>query len=135
MKNPKILVIDDEPAILTVAQVSLEILGNWEVLTASTGRDGLKKAKSEKPEVIILDIMMPDLNGLTVLEAIRADPILQNTLVILLTGKGEDWDAYEYHSLNIAGIIAKPFEPLELTPKIAEIYQKSLRGDDFLYKR
>ncbi|ACK67627.1 response regulator receiver protein [Rippkaea orientalis PCC 8801] len=118
MKTPKILIIDDEPSILAVVQVSLEILGNWEVLTASTGKDGLEQAKSQQPDIILLDVMMPDLDGLTVLKELRADPMTQNLGVILLTGKGQLLNEADYYSLKITGIIPKPFDPLTLVEKI-----------------
>lgn len=122
IRFPKILVIDDEPAILAVAQTCLEMLGTWEILTASSGKEGLEKAKSQQPDLILLDMMMPDLDGLTVLKELRAHPTTQDISVILLTGKGQSLEKANYDDLKIAGIIPKPFDPLKLADKIAEIY-------------
>lgn len=124
MNSRKILVIDDEPAILAVIKASLEILGKWEVLTASTGQDGLKKAKTEYPDVILLDMMIPDLDGLKLLQELRNCPTTYPISVILVTGKGQPLEEADYHRLEIAGIMTKPFEPLKLVQKITEILNR-----------
>ena len=88
---------------------------------ASTGKEGLEKAKKHPPDLILLDMMMPDLDGWTVLKELRIDPLTQNISVILLTGKGQFFDKADYQDLNIAGIISKLFDPLELVEEITQI--------------
>ncbi|WP_107667107.1 response regulator [Cyanothece sp. BG0011] len=121
MKNLKILIIDDERAILDVVKASLEIVVQWEVLTASSGQEGREKALRQQPDLILLDVMMPDVDGLALLNQLRYDPLTQKIPVILLTGKSNMIDETDYDSLNIIGIIPKPFNPLELAQEITQL--------------
>lgn len=119
--SKQILIIDDEPAIVAIIQASLEILGGWEVLTASTAQEGLSKAQSQKPDAILLDLIMPDVNGLTVLEKLHSQASTQQIPVILMTAKGEKYNNNQYCHLGLAGVILKPFDPLELVKIIEQI--------------
>jgi CheY-like chemotaxis protein len=121
MMQKRILLIDDETNLVLVIQICLQKLGRWTVLVAESGAEGLRKAEAEQPDAVLLDVMMPDLDGLAVLERLRANPITQNIPVILLTAKIQSAHQNEYAQLDIAGILAKPFNPMELASHVAAL--------------
>ncbi|MGG6270456.1 response regulator [Leptolyngbya sp. AN03gr2] len=120
MSAKRILLIDDEKRLARVIQACLSKLGGWTVTVAASGAEGLVKA-TEQPDAILLDIMMPDMDGLTLLRQLKENTLTQGIPVILLTAKLPAIDADQAESLAIAGMIAKPFEPLHLAEQIAEI--------------
>jgi CheY-like chemotaxis protein len=120
MSVKSILLIDDEKHLSTVIQACLEKLGGWTVLKASSGTEGLRKAEAEQPDAILLDIMMPDIDGVTLLQKLQENPITQAIPVILLTAKVQQNNYKQYSQLQIAGVIAKPFDPLRLADQVAE---------------
>jgi CheY-like chemotaxis protein len=130
MSAKRILLIDDERRLARVIQACLSKLGGWTVSVATSGAEGFTKAEAEQPDAILLDVMMPDMDGLTLLRQLKDHPLTQAIPVILLTAKpptvtsqGEllDTDKNQIDPLSISGIIAKPFEPLNLAEQIAEI--------------
>ncbi len=121
MTTKRILVIDDDEDIQDVARIALEVVGGWEVITASSGREGIRLAATEQPDVILLDVMMPDLDGIATLEQLKANPVTQPIPVILLTAKVQSGDRNRFARLGIVGIIAKPFKTMLLADRVAEI--------------
>jgi CheY-like chemotaxis protein len=121
MTAKRILLIDDEANLVAVIQICLQKLGGWTVLTAGSGVEGLHKADTELPDAILLDVMMPDLDGLTVLGRLKANPKTQSIPVILLTAKVQSAHHDEYAQLAIAGVLAKPFNPMELAHHVAKL--------------
>ena len=119
MPEKKILVIDDEINLCTVIQACLENLGGWETLTALSGREGLAIAQAQKLDAILLDVMMPDLDGLTLFRELQNDSATQAIPVILLTAKVQSTDFAQFAKLGVAGVIAKPFDPLTLAEQVA----------------
>ncbi|MEB3831347.1 response regulator [Phormidium sp. CCY1219] len=120
MSSKRILVIDDEDDIREVAQLSLEMVGGWEVLTASSGNDGIKLAQAEQPDAILLDVMMPDMDGPATFKKLKAHPRTENIPVILLTAKVLSADQRKFSELGITSVIAKPFEPMNLAAQVAQ---------------
>lgn len=120
MSIKSILLIDDEKRLSSVIQMCLQKLGGWQVFTAESGREGLSKAETEKPDAILLDLMMPDMDGMTVLKKLQANPNTAEIPVILLTAKVQSENKNEYAHLKIAGVIAKPFDPLTLASQVAQ---------------
>ncbi len=118
--NKRILVIDDAEDIREVTQASLELLGGWEVLTASSGREGVMKAVAEQPDAILLDVMMPDQDGPTTFRQLQANQATQHIPVILLTAKIQVSDRHRFAALGVVTVIAKPFEPLSLASQVAQ---------------
>lgn len=116
----RILVVDDEEHIQEVIQTCLEILQNWQVILAGSGMEGLRQAEMQQPDAILLDISMPDMDGLTTLQRLRENPITQTIPVILLTAKVQPSDHARFATLDITGIITKPFDPMTLAEQIAE---------------
>ena len=117
----RILVVDDEDHIREVAQVSLEMVGGFEVLTASSGAECLRRATADQPDAILLDVMMPGMDGPTVVEHLRADEGTRHIPVILLTAKVHSTDRRQLAGLDVTGIIAKPFDPMSLSEEVARV--------------
>jgi CheY-like chemotaxis protein len=118
--NKRILVIDNEEYIQEVAKICLETVANWEVITAGSGEEGINKAEIEQPDAILLDVMMPDMDGITTFEKLQANSATQNIPVILLTAKIQASDRRRYTELGIKTAIAKPFDPLTLANQVTE---------------
>ncbi len=115
----RVLVIDNEEYIREVAQICLETVAGWEVLTAASGPEGLVVAEAEKPDAILLDVMMPGMDGLTTFRHLQANPTTKEIPVILLTAKVQSSDLHHYRSLGIKAAISKPFDAIELAGKVA----------------
>lgn len=119
MPEKRILVIDDEINLCTVIQACLENLGGWETLTALSGKEGLAIAQTQQLDAILLDVMMPDIDGLTLFGQLQNDSATQSIPVILLTAKVQSTDFAQFAKLGVAGVIAKPFDPLTLAEQVA----------------
>ena len=119
MSNRRILIVDNEPSIQEVAQICLETVAGWEVSIASSGLEGLAAAEREQPDAILLDIMMPDMDGLDTFSRLQANPVTRSIPVILLTAKVQTTNFQDYTKLGIRSTIAKPFSPLDLAQEIA----------------
>lgn len=119
MGAKRILIVDDEDDIREVAQVSLELVGHYDVLTASTGRAGILSARAQRPDAILLDVMMPDMDGPTTLAALQADPLTRDIPVVFLTAKTQAAERTRLAELGAVGILDKPFDPLKLAGDVA----------------
>ena len=124
----RVLVIDDEPPIRLLCRVNLEAEG-WEVLEAADGPSGLEKAKRRRPDVILLDVMMPGLDGWRVAEELLDDPATQEIPIVFLTARAEFRD--RARGLDIGGIdyITKPFNPVELAPLVQGLLERLRAGE------
>lgn len=120
MPSKQILVIDDEADIREVAQLSLEVTTGWRVFTAASGSEGLNLAAIHHPDVILLDIMMPDMDGLTTWQHFQDNPKIQDIPVIFLTAKVQAQEQRRYAQLGATAILTKPFDPTTLGNAIAE---------------
>lgn len=116
----RILIIDDEEDIREVAQLTLEAVGGWLVFTAESGFEGLQVAEAEKPDAILLDVMMPEMDGIATFGKLQANPATQNIPVILLTAKVQSTDQRRFAELGVIGMIAKPFNPMTLSDQLTE---------------
>lgn len=117
----QVLVIDDEDHIREVAQVSLEAVAGWRVSTAASGREGIEMARAAQPDAIVLDVMMPDMDGPATLACLRADAATRNVPVVFLTAKVQACDRARLGELGAAGIVAKPFDPMLIGAEIATL--------------
>lgn len=122
----RILVIDNEDYIREVTQICLETVAGWEVLMAASGRDGITCAEAERPDAILLDMMMPEMDGMATFQVLQANPITQDIPVVLLTAKVQANDRRRYENLGIKAAIAKPFDPMTLAQQIADALGWSL---------
>ncbi len=116
----RILVVDDEDHIREVAATSLELLGGWEVLTAACGTEAIARAEDEQPDAILLDVMMPDMDGPSAFEQLQATAATSHIPVILLTAKVQPGDRGRFAGLGVKAVIAKPFDPVSLHTEVAE---------------
>lgn len=129
MAKKKILIVDDEPNIIKMVEVRLRA-NNYDVITASNGSEGLEKAKNEKPDLIILDMMMPKVDGFQFFKTIRKDPEQSNIPIMMLTARGAMKDTFE--TLGAEEFITKPFESEDLLLKINHVFKNNaivLSGD------
>lgn len=128
MAKGKILVVDDAKPIVMVIETNLKIAG-YEVITAYNGREALRMVREHKPDCVILDVMMPEMNGWETLEAIRADDSIADTQVIMLTALGEDSDISRGYALGVDMYLTKPFEPDELLEFVGRVTGMAREGD------
>ena len=117
----RVLVIDDEDDTREVAKISLELVGGWEVLTACSGAEGLILAESRRPDAILLDVMMPGMDGPTTFEHLQGQEATRDIPVIMLTAKVQASDKISFRELGVTGVIAKPFDPMSLPQEISEV--------------
>jgi len=117
----KILIIDDEDDIREVAALSLESVAGWEVIVASSGAQGLARAIEHKPDAILLDVMMPGMDGPTTFRELRKNPVTAKIPVLLLTAKVQSSDQRRFADLGVEAVLFKPFDPLTLSAEIAGV--------------
>jgi two-component system OmpR family response regulator len=123
----KILMVDDEPHIRRVAELSLNRVGKWTVVLAASGPDALAAAERERPDLILLDVMMPGMDGPTTLSALQAHASLADIPVIFMTAKVQEREIARYLGLGAAGVICKPFDPMTLPDQIRRIFAGECR--------
>lgn len=121
MTTKKVLIVEDEDGLRQIIQFSLEAVAGWEVLTAASGREGLEKAETEKPDAILLDVMMPEMDGDETFRHLQANALTKNIPTIFLTSKASKSEQQELLNLGVAGAIAKPIKPRDLVEEICKI--------------
>jgi CheY-like chemotaxis protein len=117
----RILIIDDEDDIREVAALSLETVAGWEVMVASSGAQGLARATTYQPDAILLDVMMPGMDGPTTFRELRKNPATAKIPVLLLTAKVQSTDQRRFADLGVEAVLFKPFDPLTLSDQIAGV--------------
>ena len=121
MTTKHVLIIDDEADIQEVLQGCFEDVAGWQVLLASSGQEGLVKAAAAQPDAIVLDVLMPGMDGRTFLRQLKANPAIESIPVIFLTSRVDFTDPQELPPLGVAGAIAQPFDPIQLAHQIATV--------------
>lgn len=121
MSVPTVLVVDDDESIREVTRLALEIFGGWHVLTAESGPSALETAAAHHPDGVLLDMMMPGMDGLTTFDHLLADEATSDIPVIMLTAKAHVGDRQPWDDHPIRGVIAKPFEVKTLAHRVAEL--------------
>jgi CheY-like chemotaxis protein len=116
-----ILLVDDEPDIRTIAELSLAQVGGWKVVLASSGVQALEIAGKHKPDLILLDVMMPEMDGVTTFQALANRDDTREIPVIFMTARVQSQERERYVGLGAAGVIAKPFDPMRLPDDIRGI--------------
>ncbi|MBD2563808.1 MULTISPECIES: response regulator [Nostoc] len=117
----RLLVIDDEDSVREIIQISLESVAGWDILTASSGREGIEIAESEHPDAILLDVMMPEMDGPTTFKQLQATVATCDIPTIMLTAKAQPEEKQQLRDLGVAGVITKPCLPLDLVDNICKI--------------
>ena len=120
MSRRRILLVDDDDGIREVTRVSLETTMGWQVLTASSGDEALRLAGEEGLSAILLDVMMPDMDGAETFARLRERVESRDIPVVLLTAKTQKADLANYAEMGVAGTVQKPFDPLSLGREVAD---------------
>ncbi|MDB5078521.1 MAG: response regulator receiver [Chloroflexi bacterium] len=121
----RLLFVEDEPDIQVVARLALEAVGGFIVVICSSGKEALVKVPNFVPDLILLDVMMPGMDGPTTLKALREIPETATTPVIFMTAKVQPYEVAEYKRLGALDVIAKPFDPMQLSATINSIWARS----------
>ncbi|BAT53831.1 two-component response regulator [Nostoc sp. NIES-3756] len=117
----RILVIDDEDSVREIIQISLELVAGWDTLTAASGSEGIAIAESEHPDVILLDVMMPYMDGPTTFKKLQASVTTCDIPTIMVTAKAQSCEQQQLIDLGVAGVITKPCLPQDLVDEICKI--------------
>lgn len=120
MSRKDVLVVDDDASIREVIQMTLEVVGGWTVRVAANGMEAVEKVREHRPDAILLDLMMPGMDGPATLARLRGEGSDQNVPVILLSAKIQQRrDDQQLTGLGVAGVIGKPFDPITLPGRIS----------------
>ena len=117
----RILIIDDDDDIREVAALTLETVAGWEVVTANSGANGILRAQDENPDAILLDVMMPGMDGPTTFQELQKIPQTAKIPVILLTAKVQGADQKRFAELGVTAVLFKPFDPLTLAQQMSDV--------------
>jgi CheY-like chemotaxis protein len=117
----KVLLVDDEPDIRRLGQMSLELMGRMAVVLAADGEEALALAAREKPDAILLDVMMPGMDGPHTLQRLKADPATASIPVIVLTASPSSSEVDALRALGAAGVVRKPFDPMQLAKEVQRL--------------
>ena len=128
-KDIKILLVDDDADILEIVGFNLEAEG-YQVLKASNGKEGVKVAKKEKPHLVILDVMMPEMDGIEACEQMRKQPELNNTIITFLTARAEDYSLVAGFDVGADDYITKPIKPKVLISKVKALLRRIKEDND-----
>lgn len=125
MAIERVLLVDDDPDVRHIGALSLARVGGWTVLEADSGLRALEILEDTQPDLILLDVMMPELDGVATFERIRANSDLDAIPIIFLTAKVQRHEVTRYMDLGALGVIAKPFDPLSLPDQVRKILDES----------
>ncbi|MBZ8180612.1 MAG: response regulator [Oscillatoria sp. PMC 1051.18] len=117
----RILVIDDEDGVREIIQMSIEVAAGWEAIGVASGSEGLAIAATEQPDAILLDVMMPDMDGIATFQRLQANSATRHIPTILLTAKAKISEKQQLLNLGVAGVITKPFEAMSLVAQIQSL--------------
>jgi CheY-like chemotaxis protein len=120
----RILHVEDEPDIQEVARLTLESMGGFTVETCGSGQEALDKAPGFAPDLILLDVMMPGMDGPATLRELRKLPEIAETAIVFMTAKAQTHEIEEFKQMGAADVITKPFDPMTLSGQIRDIWEK-----------
>ena len=121
MTTKRILVIDDEAPIREIVAASLQKLGGWEVAVAASGKEALQQIHEKPPDAIVLDVIMPEMDGLTFLKYLRADPVTKSIPVVLLTANSYLFETQLFSQMGVVLAVDKPFSPKNLIQQMTDV--------------
>lgn len=121
----KIILVDDEPDIRTVTKMALESMGNFTVQAFGSGKELIKQADSISVDLILLDVMMPEMDGMSVLLNLRKNPHTTKVPIIFMTASVSNQDIVKYKNSGALDVIAKPFDPMTLADRIKKIWMEN----------
>ncbi|MEW6757830.1 MAG: response regulator [Acidobacteriota bacterium] len=123
----RILYVEDEPDIQTVAKLSLESLGGFVLEVCSSGAEAIEKGPAFGPDLILLDVMMPGMDGPTTLQRLREAPPLSGVPAVFMTAKAQPQEIQQFLALGAADVITKPFDPMALPATVRAIWERTSR--------
>ena len=121
----KVLLVDDEPDIRRIGELSLKRVGGFDVVMASSGGEAVTLAATFRPDVILLDVMMPEMDGPQTLAKLRTNPDLANVPIIFVTAKVQREDVLRLKALGAIGVVSKPFDPMALPNEVRRLVGES----------
>ncbi|MBL0887717.1 response regulator [Myceligenerans indicum] len=124
--NRRILVVDDDEAIREVVRAGLSTIPDWDIVLAASGPQAIDLCRSDPPDAVLLDVMMPVMDGPTTFAHLQEDPRTHDIPVILLTAKVQPAERRKYEDLAVAGVLAKPFDPIALPRNLAALLEWSI---------
>ncbi|WP_262347497.1 response regulator [Nocardioides dongxiaopingii] len=116
---PTVLIVDDDDSIREITQVTLEVVAGWTVIPASGGEAAILLAQTHRPDLVLLDLMMPIIDGRATFAALQSDERTADIPVVLLTAKLQVGGPQPWDDMNVAGVISKPFNPMTLGDELA----------------
>jgi len=119
---PRIVHVEDDPDIREIAQIALEVVGGLSIVQFSSGQEALDGALAARPDMFLLDVMMPGMNGEETMRALRAMPEFVSTPVVFMTAKAQQSDVRKFIAEGALDVIVKPFDPMELASHIISIW-------------
>jgi len=128
-KPERVLYVEDDPDIRAVAQMALEIVGGLNLKACSSGAEALQSAEIFRPDLLLLDVMMPGMDGPTTLAGLRQMVHTASTPVIFMTAKVQASEVAYYRSLGALGVIAKPFDPMSLASQVCQLWEQNVMPD------
>lgn len=126
MALERVMHVEDDESIRTVAEIALTDVAGFTLLSCDSGQSAFAQAEEFAPQLILLDVMMPQMDGLQTLAALRQLPSLKNTPVVFMTAKIQQSEKKRYLDVGAIGIIEKPFEPMELGDTLSKLYQQHI---------
>ena len=128
-KDIRILLVDDEPDVIEIIKYNLEQEG-YNVKTASNGNEALKKARKKTPHLIIMDVMMPETDGIEACEQLRKDPIFNDTIIMFLTARGEDYSYVAAFDAGADDYVTKPIKPKIIVSKVKALLRRLKKAEE-----
>ncbi len=120
-----ILLVEDDPDIQTVAAMVLRTMGGLEVSVCSSGLDALARCREIRPDMVLLDVMMPGMDGPSTLDAMRRIPEMKDVPVVFMTARAQPDEVARYRLLGVADVIVKPFDPMSLTDQVRTVWGRA----------
>ena len=121
----RITYVEDEPDIRTVAQIALETVGGFTLDVCASSHEALEKAPGFKPDLVLLDVMMPEMDGTETFRQLRLMPALAETPIVFMTAKAQAHEIDAYKAMGAAGVITKPFDPMTLVDDVRAIWSRT----------
>ncbi|BCM89558.1 alkaline phosphatase synthesis transcriptional regulatory protein PhoP [Abditibacteriota bacterium] len=122
----KIMMVEDDPDIQVVASLALEAVGGFEVMVCSGGTEALERVESFAPDLVMLDVMMPGMDGPTVLKHLRERPQTKNLPIVFMTAKAQSHEIALYKEMGALDVVTKPFDPMMLPQTLLDIWNSNV---------
>ncbi len=116
------LIVDDDEDLRRIAEICLQVVGELQVIVASSGAEGIRQARDQQPDLILLDVMMPEMSGIEMFKRLRVDKTTASIPVIFITTRTQEHAVDTYLDLGAIGVLAKPYDPMELATEVRELF-------------